>query len=149
MDPFGKVNITGAWLEEAFDKGLIKLPANAPSFEAAPTAWSHAKWIGPGAGWVDPKKEAEASNIRMDSGLSTLEKEAAEQGGDWKDVQDQRARERKRAINLGLDPNHSIEMSDDDEDSDIRDERENRENAASASRRVSGRSLVPQISRQI
>ncbi len=93
-----------AWLEEVFDKGLIDIPAGVPSFQAAPVAWSHAKWIGPGAGWVDPKKEAEAAGLRMAFGVSTMEDEVANQGGDWMEKVDQIARERKYKIARGIDP---------------------------------------------
>ena len=145
-----------AQLEEFFDKGLIKLPANAPSYEAAPVAWGHATWIGPAAGWVDPKKESEASVIKMANGLSTMEKENAEQGDDWKENIYQMARERDLKIKHGLNPDigrpeariQSVSSMDDgDEDSDERDERENRENAVAGMVRAKGRSLVPQIRR--
>lgn len=70
-----------AVIEEAIDRGLVRLPAGAPGFYEAPGAWLHAKWIGPGRGFVDPKKEAEASALRVRLGLSTMEDEAAELSG--------------------------------------------------------------------
>ena len=65
-------------------------------------AYTRAKWIGPGRGWIDPVKEAQAAQIRMDAGISTLEDECAEQGLDWEEVLEQRARERSRMEELGL-----------------------------------------------
>lgn len=53
------------WLEEVVNKGLIE----APNFYENKAAWCRCKWIGPGRGWVDPVKEAQASQIRMESGL--------------------------------------------------------------------------------
>jgi capsid protein len=47
-------------------------------------------------------KEAQAAQIRMDAGISTLEDECAEQGLDWEEVLEQRARERSRMEELGL-----------------------------------------------
>ena len=47
-------------------------------------------------------KEIEAAEKRMVIGISTLERECAEQGEDWEEVQDQRAREHKRLRELGL-----------------------------------------------
>lgn len=55
------------WLEEVVNKGLIE----APCFYENKAAWCRCKWIGPGRGWVDPVKEAQASQIRMESGLSS------------------------------------------------------------------------------
>lgn len=97
-----------AWLEEVFDKGLVDLPASAPDFAAAPEAWSHADWIGTGRGYIDPQKEAEAAARRIDLGISTLEREAAEQGLDWKAVAEQRAREREFIRSLGMDPDTAL-----------------------------------------
>ncbi|RVM17661.1 phage portal protein [Sinorhizobium meliloti] len=91
-----------AWLEEAFDKRIIRLPGVAVSFEAAPAAWSRVDWIGPARGWVDPEKEAKAAGLRLDLGISHLEKECAEQGMDWKQVARKRARERRFLASLGL-----------------------------------------------
>lgn len=86
------------WLEEVVNKGLIE----APNFYENKAAWCRCKWIGPGRGWVDPVKEAQASQIRMESGLSTLEDECASQGLDWEEVLMQRVRELKRMKELGL-----------------------------------------------
>lgn len=94
--------IYALWLEEAIDGGEIEIPAGAPDFYQAKAAWCRAKWIGPGRGWVDPTKEAQASQMRMDAGLSTLEMEAAEQGLDWEEVLEQRARENETMNRLGL-----------------------------------------------
>ena len=86
------------WLEEAVSAGLV----DAPDFYENRYAYSRAKWIGPGRGWIDPVKEAQAAQIRMDAGISTLEDECAEQGLDWEEVLEQRARERTRMRELGL-----------------------------------------------
>lgn len=86
------------WLEEAINKGLIE----APDFYQNKAAWVRSKWIGPGRGWVDPVKEAQAAQIRMESGLSTLEDECASQGLDWEEVLEQRAREKAKLDELGL-----------------------------------------------
>ncbi|QKV18725.1 phage portal protein [Oricola thermophila] len=93
-----------AWLEEVFDKGLVEVPAGAPPFRDAPEAWAQADWIGTGRGYIDPQKEAEAAAMRISLGVSTLEREAAEQGLDWKAVAEQRAREREFLRSLGMDP---------------------------------------------
>ncbi|APO74260.1 phage portal protein [Rhizobium etli 8C-3] len=91
-----------AWLEEVFDLGLIRLPAGAVSFHENPAAWCHAEWIGPGRGWIDPLREAQAATERLSSGLTTLQQEAAEQGRDWKVDADQTAREVRYYEERGL-----------------------------------------------
>lgn len=93
-----------AWLEEMFGTGQVALPSGAPSFADAAHAWAHAEWIGPGRGWVDPMKEAQAAAYRIGSGLSTLEAEASQQGRDWREDAQQRAREARYLASLGLSP---------------------------------------------
>jgi lambda family phage portal protein len=83
-----------AVMEEAVDRGLVRLPAGAPGLMDAPGAWLRAKWIGPGRGFVDPVKEAQAAAMRVGLGLSTMEDEAAELGGaDYEDNLGQIGRE--------------------------------------------------------
>lgn len=104
---FGKAvaqPIYSCWLEEAIDRGRIKLPAGAPDFYEARAAWTAATWTGPGRGWVDPLKEAQAAALRVSAGLSTFEDECAEQGKDYREVLAQIARERDEMKSLGLDP---------------------------------------------
>ncbi|SDX90172.1 phage portal protein, lambda family [Albimonas donghaensis] len=83
-----------AVMEDAIDQGLVELPAGAPAFWEAPGAWLRAKWIGPGRGFVDPTKEAQAAAMRVSLGLSTMEDEAAElTGADYEDNLAQLSRE--------------------------------------------------------
>lgn len=95
------------WLEEAINKRLI----DAPGFYQNKALWTRCKWIGPGRGWIDPVKEAEASKIRMEIGLSTLEDECATQGLDWEEVLEQRAREQAKMRELGLVLNDSSQST--------------------------------------
>jgi lambda family phage portal protein len=88
------------WLEEATQRGLI----DAPDFYDNYWSYCRAKWIGMGRGWIDPVKEAEAAQLRMQSGVSTLELECAEQGQDWNEILEQQALEAKRRELLGLPP---------------------------------------------
>lgn len=88
------------WLEEAVNAGLVE----APGYYEYRHYYARAKWIGPGRGWIDPVKEAEAATIRMANNISTLEMECAEQGYDWNEVLEQRAIEVRRLEELGLTP---------------------------------------------
>jgi len=86
------------FLEEAVNAGMI----DAPDFYANQYFYTRCKWIGMGRGWVDPVKEAEAAQLRMEISVSTLEQECAEQGLDWREVLEQRALETARIDDLGL-----------------------------------------------
>ena len=95
--------IYSLWLEEAIQRGEIE----APDFYENRAAYCRAAWIGPGRGWVDPMKEAQASGERMRNTVTTLEQECAEQGQDWEEIMEQRAEESRRAASLGLPDPHA------------------------------------------
>lgn len=86
------------WLEEAVQRGMVE----APGFYDNKAAYCSAEWIGSGKGYVDPVREAQAAEDRMRIGISTLEKEAAEQGQDWEDLVEQRAYELRRMRELDI-----------------------------------------------
>jgi lambda family phage portal protein len=94
--------IYALWLEEAMDRGDVERPPGAPSFWDAKTAWTWCKWIGPGRGHIDPRNESEATTNELNMNLTTLEKEAAERGEDWEELLEQRALEKQRARELGV-----------------------------------------------
>ena len=95
--------IVAAFAEESMEVDNLPLPAGAPPFHEFRAAYSRAKWMGPGRGVIDPVKERQGSVLGMDAGLSTLEDEAAELGGnDWRETLDQRAIEIKRFKEHGL-----------------------------------------------
>ena len=69
-----------AWLTEAIAIGRI----DAPGFFEDPlikSAWCNADWYGPTMSILDPVKDATGSNLRVQYGLSTREREAAEMTG--------------------------------------------------------------------
>jgi lambda family phage portal protein len=86
------------WLEEAINMGQVE----APDFYEKKEYYWRSKWIGMGRGWIDPVKEAEAAQLRMQTMISTLENECAEQGQDWNEVLEQRRIEQDRMKELGL-----------------------------------------------
>ncbi|WP_297576213.1 phage portal protein [uncultured Deefgea sp.] len=91
------------WLEEVINAGKVE----GADFYQQRAAYTRSKWIGPGRGWVDPLKEIQAADVRLKSGISTLEAECAEQGSDWEEVLEQQAREKAKRAELGLpDPMH-------------------------------------------
>ncbi|MCC5809869.1 MAG: phage portal protein [Ectothiorhodospiraceae bacterium] len=89
------------WMDEAIARRRLGR-VTTPEYRADRYAYSRARWVFAGRGWVDPVKEAQAARIRMDLGISTLEDECAEQGTDWEEQLKQRARERRRMQEEGL-----------------------------------------------
>lgn len=120
--------IYDAVIEEAFAIGKVTVPAGAPEFYDARTAYTACSWTGPGMGWVDPLKEANAAEVRKTGLFSTLEAENAAQGNNWRDTVDQQALERAYCEDAGV-PYGSEEPApdDEDEDNDAADNRSNQE----------------------
>lgn len=93
------------WLYEAIAIGRIKAPGffDDPAIRAA---WSCADWYGPTMSILDPVKDIRGSAMRVQYGLSTREREAAEMTGtDFEENLDQLAWEKQliesRELHLG------------------------------------------------
>lgn len=102
------VNMYRSWLaadfcqpifEEFMCEAVAKGRINAPGFFSDPLiqkAYCMTEWNGPSAGQLDPKKEVEAAELRVQGGFSTREKETRElTGGDFSKNMKQRKREEK------------------------------------------------------
>jgi len=90
------------WLGEAFERGEVPLPRNAPPYYEMRTAYARCRWLGAARGWVDPVGERQGVVLGLDAALSTLEVEAARQGMDWEENIDQRAIEFRKMADMGL-----------------------------------------------
>ena len=81
------------WLADEVAAGRI----GAPGFFADPVvraAWCGATWVGDGPGSIDPGKDADAAEKRVDLGISTLEAESLlHDGVDWETKHQQLVRE--------------------------------------------------------
>lgn len=90
------------WLADAVASGLVV----APGFFADPmvrAAWCAATWTGDGPGSIDPLKEANAVEKRLQIGLTTLSEEVtAYDGGDWYQKHGQQVVERQEREEGGL-----------------------------------------------
>jgi len=102
--------IYAAWLEEAFDRADVEMPAGAPGFIEAKTAWCGCEWIGAPKGHVDELKERQAGGLAYGMYTTSLKRLCAEQGDDWEEVLEQRAYELKRMRELELDPAQPLEV---------------------------------------
>lgn len=93
-----------AWLEESMEVDDYTMPLGiAPEFIEARSAYSRAKWLGPGKGLVDIVKERQGAILGINAGLSSLESEVAEiSGTDWREYAAQRALEKQKYEELGL-----------------------------------------------
>lgn len=66
--------------------------------------WTAHVWHAPGWEWVDPEKEAKASQLALAGNLTTYADELGAHGKDWRTVLEQRAREVEYMKSLGLSP---------------------------------------------
>lgn len=106
------------WMEEAINYADLECfkRRNMPSFYESQNADAYcaASWIGAGQGQIDALKETQASLLRIKGGLSTQEIEIARiSGGDWRQIKQQIARERKMDELLG---NQSVHVNPDTQD---------------------------------
>jgi len=90
------------WLAEAVSIGRIA----APGFFADPAiakAWSGAQWIGDGPGSIDPLKEVNAAEKRLQIGITTLDAESVNYDGvPWEQKHRQQVIERAARDSAGL-----------------------------------------------
>lgn len=107
------------WLSEAVAKGRIK----APGFFADPiikSAYCSAEWSGPSAGQLDPTKEVQAAELRVQGGYSTREKEARELTGTdfYKNVKQRKREEELLKEVIGSAKNSTPTVYNGDSESD-------------------------------
>lgn len=107
------------FLTEAILLGRIQAPGflNDPMIRKA---YTKAEWNGPSQGQLDPLKEVNAAEKRVDNGFSTRAKETVElTGGDYWRNHPQRVREEKARREAGLDMKYEEmqkEVREEDED---------------------------------
>ncbi len=70
-------------MEEAYLRGLLVLPKNAPGFYEARRLWCATTWVGPARGFVDPVKETTATVMALDNHLLTRSEAWKERGSDF------------------------------------------------------------------
>lgn len=93
------------WLEEEINRedSVIPLPPNFNFYDPyMREALVQCSWIGAGQAQIDETKETQAAIMRINSGLSTYQKEVANLGDDFRRVFAQRASENKLMQKLGL-----------------------------------------------
>jgi lambda family phage portal protein len=91
-----------AWMDEAVATGRIKAPGyfSKPMIRAA---YLQAQWLGEQPMQIDPVKEVEAAQKRLEIRVSTLAQETMQlNGGIWSDNMRQQTKERDAAVKAGL-----------------------------------------------
>ena len=111
-------------------KGLL----DGTGFNANDQDYYEAIWLGEGMPWIDPKKEAEADALRINSNVTTLREVCASKGMDWQEVLEQRKSEIEEMKRLGItqeeiskggsESNDGTEKTDGKDDSDTTDSKE-------------------------
>ncbi len=73
------------------------------NFFQQPEVYSRCRWVPPGRQWVDPLKEVIATTREISAGLTTLQDVCASRGRDWREVLEQRGREKAywESLHLG------------------------------------------------
>lgn len=94
--------VRAAAVEEFMEYEDLPLPAGAPPFAEFRAAYCRCLWLRPGRGRENPLDEIRADALEVQSGLSTLEIRAAEQGLDWEEIVDQRQIEMSRFAEAGM-----------------------------------------------
>ncbi|MBQ4836048.1 phage portal protein [Pseudoalteromonas luteoviolacea] len=92
------------WLEEALHRKVLKAPKSRFNFYERKEAWTRCDWIGAGRLSIDGLKEAKEAILRIESGISTYEKELAQMGEDYHEIFAQQKREIKEREELDLPP---------------------------------------------
>ncbi len=95
------------WFEEEINAGNVPMPPGftLDTYYGDPVlreALLACDWIGASRGQIDELKETQAAVMRINSGLSTWEKEAARLGEDWRRMFKQQSRERRMQKSLEL-----------------------------------------------
>lgn len=89
--------------EELVHRKLITLPRGASmDIYTGMAAWTNCVWIGTGRLAIDGLKEVKEAVLRIESGLSTYEKELANMGEDYQEVFAQQVREQNERKEAGL-----------------------------------------------
>nr|WP_249115169.1 phage portal protein [Desulfolutivibrio sulfodismutans] len=91
-----------AVVEEAFARGYIETPPNAPSFLDAREDYLASRWVPPRRGHVDPVKEIEADIMALGAGIKTYADVVEAHSGNFETLLPQRAREERDIAKHGL-----------------------------------------------
>jgi capsid protein len=101
------------WSETLLDAQLMG-DARLRAVDAA--EFRRVRWVGDARPWVDPVSQAQAVEVMLALGLTTLRDEAAALGKDWEELAEQRAVERAYLAEFGEES--EVAPVDEDEEPD-------------------------------
>lgn len=90
--------IAKRWMDQAVLAGAIRIP----DYTGNRRVYSRIKWCPDGWPWVDPKKDLEAEQLAIRSGLKSRAESAAERGRDVEEVDREIFEDNARADAMGL-----------------------------------------------
>lgn len=97
------------WMYEAVASGRISAPGFFDDY-AVQKAYLGSQWVGDPPGFLDPLKEVQAQQARLDVGVTTLAAESLGYDGiPWEGKHAQQVKERKARVEGGLDSEHVAE----------------------------------------
>lgn len=117
--------------EEAWLRGLLSLPKQAPDFYEARFLWCNCYWYGPSRGFIDPVKEIQANVTAIANRLMTRHEHFAQYGADFTESMDTIESEEKRlaalskaapAVSVRRSGSASVEQADEKQDDQNADE---------------------------
>lgn len=101
------------WFVEA---GVISGALSAPGYVDKPRDYTRTDWIAPAWPYVNPKEEAEADKIQVQSGFESRKNVVRKRGREVGDIDADQAEDNERADSLGLihssDGRHAIKETD-------------------------------------
>lgn len=105
FDAMWQKPLNAVLIQEGIERGRIRIPKGAPSFYERKAAYCAGESIGPGQGWVDPLKEAQAVRERLSLRITSRRREAAALGMRLRTLIHENSRDDADMVKGGLDPN--------------------------------------------
>lgn len=108
---------------EFLESMYLSKKLDLPGYSQEKSKYTAHVWVPPGSTWIDPKKEADANKIALESNQDTLARICAERGEDWRDVITQRAAELNLIKELiGEEEKGGTKIEKDDDDGESTDD---------------------------
>jgi lambda family phage portal protein len=94
--------IYSEWLDDAVELDRVNLPGYNRDY-ATRRKYQQSRWIGPARGAIDELKEAQAAELRINIGVSSIAREAAAMSGDdWDTIHRELVYEQRARMEGGL-----------------------------------------------
>lgn len=94
--------IYSEWLDDAVELDRVNLPGYNQDY-ATRRKYQQSRWIGPARGAIDELKEAQAAELRINIGVSSIAREAAAMSGDdWDTIHRELVYEQRARMEGGL-----------------------------------------------